>query len=170
MEVDIKNIKDIKSNFKKLVSLAQDSGYYSDVNFFSKDETRINLDKTNTQIGKDSDEGVKIRVWDGEKYLEYAQSSCNYDSLKKKMEELIVQAKKNKSGNKENKELLVSKEKLEKDYKSEVKKSSENMSLEEKCKKLDGFKNKILDISEEIVNARVVLIEEIEKNIFVNPY
>ncbi|MCA9460039.1 MAG: TldD/PmbA family protein [Nanoarchaeota archaeon] len=163
-------MKKIIGDFKKLVLLAEKNEFYSDINFFSKGESRINLDKTNTEIGKDNDAGVKIRIWDGEKYLEYAQSSLEFESLKEKMSELISQAKKNKKGNNENKDLLVSKEKLEKDYKSKLKISGENISLEEKCEKLHSFKNKILKISKEIVNARVVLIEEIEKNIFVNPY
>lgn len=160
------DIGEIKNQFKSLIDKTEN--VYSDLNFYSNDSTKIIIDKVNTDVNKSSDSGVKMRVWDGEKFFEHGQTNMGENDLKRSYDNLIKKAKNSEILKKT--ELKIDKEVIEKDYFSKTQKPIISLDMEEKVKQLNEFKKKILDYSEDIVNVRVILVERDEKNVFVNNY
>ena len=162
--MELKEVEKFKEEFSNLVKIAKKEGFYLDINLFNKSEIRINLDKTNTDINKDCDSGIKIRLWDGEKFLEEATSSKVFSNLKNLTNKLIETAKKNQINKQE---LLIDKEIISKNF---MKKEITDLKLEDKVSKLIKFRDDISNLSKNIVNTRTAFIEELEENIFVNEY
>ncbi len=161
------SIKNLRESFKKIIdSLGSET--YIDFNYLNSSETRISVDKENVEISKDSDKGVKIRVYDGEKFIEYGTTSLSYDSLLDASKELLNQAKVNRENIANFTELNITKEELEKDFIVSVDESSK--SLEQKTNELKALKNDLIKLDSDIVNVRSALIEEEEEHIFVNKY
>jgi len=165
--MNLNEVKKFKEEFSNLVKIANDENYYCDINLFKSFETRINVDKVNTDIGKDCDFGIKIRLWDGEKFLENGTSQNDFESLKNIVLKLVEKANKNNSSNDFKKiELDIDEEKISKDFlKDDI-----NLGLKEKVLKLKDFRKKVDKLSSKIINSRVVLVDKIEENIFVNKY
>ncbi|MCA9486840.1 TldD/PmbA family protein [Candidatus Woesearchaeota archaeon] len=160
----------MKEALQKLIAMATEAGLYSDINLLNNSSSHLVVGKETNNLEKDYEKGIKIRIWDGEKYLEHAQSSLKEEELEVSMKKLIAQAKANQEHISEKKELHIDRTKKEHDFSSEAKIKLSDMSLEEKTKRLNAFKEKILSYSSDIVNVRVALIEETEKSTFANPY
>lgn len=156
----------VKYILNKVGEIASRNKLYWDANFFSVSERRSVVDKTNVEISRDSDSGVKLRVWDGEKFLEYATTSLNENELITQMDILVKQALRNKHDIKDFKELDYDKTPLEKDFILENEESTPE--LEDITKRLQEVKKEILESSDSVIESRVVLIEEMENHIFTN--
>lgn len=157
--------------FKSLEEKAYSSNFYSDFNYFFKIETRTVIDNSQTDISKTRDEGIKIRIFDGEKFLEAATSNINKEEIENIFEDTLQLAKKNKEYIKDKIELKIDKNKLEKDFQVKFNPNKYlKYNLEDKVNFLKSFKEKILSASEKIVNARVILVEGNEAHYFVNHY
>lgn len=159
------NVADLKLIFKDLIKLATKEQVYADINFLEKKEMRIELDKINIDIQKTKDKGVKIRVWDGEKFFENGTSDLDKDKLTKLMLGLIRKAKENKNQQCK-KDLILDHKKIKKDFIIEDKKL---FDLKKLLEMLEKIKEKILKADKDIINSRVVLVKYEEEQLFVNP-
>lgn len=157
--------KELGSNLLKNFN---ELGVYSDFNYFKSNEIRIVANDNDIDISKDSDCGVKLRVWDGEKFLESASTSLDESELLKLSSNLLDRYNRNEVLNKKN--LKVDLEVLNKIFKTKSDLDINSLSLEEKTNKLIKLKDQIKKIDSDIVNTRVILIEEIEDHTFVNKY
>ncbi len=161
-------IKDLHLIFESLGKYAKLNDLYWDSNVFSTSETRTILDEINTDISKDSDKGVKLRVWDGEKFLEYGTTSFEREEIEKNFNNLVNKAVKNKDDIRERFDLSIDSSEVKKEFLPEFK--GENiLTLEKKVEKLQELKSKVMKLPD-VVNVRVGLIEEIEKHLFVNEF
>lgn len=158
-------IDEIKKDFKKIIKIGKSKGFYCDVNFISKEVVTISVDKANTEIDKENDKGAKIRLWDGEKFLESANSSVSFEVLKKEIEKLVETAKKNSKSIDKKLELDFDKEVVEKDFGNLNK---EVFSLENVTKEMSEIKDKILNCTDDVANAKCFLSSKTEEHIFVN--
>lgn len=158
---------ELREVFEELALFSKEEGFYCDINYFEVDELNLNLDKVNTDVSKGNDKGIKFRVFDGGRFLEFAQTTLNCDELRRNFKNLIKKAKKNLEGLEEKVELKADVKEVKEDFYSKA--DDSNLSLEEKVDVLKGFRDRILKISD-VVNARVVLFEEEEENLFVNQY
>lgn len=154
----------------KLAENAAESGFYFDANYLDAQESRLILFKENSNYEKSSDKGVKMRIWDGEKFLEYGLSSLEENNLRKAYENILEKAKKNQNSISEPFELDVDKIEMNREFKSMSLRPLNTVSIEEKNELLSRIKEKILAYSEDIVNVRVGLIEEREEHLFINNY
>ncbi len=156
----------LRKVFKKLIEKFGGENLYADFCYLKSSEISINIDKINVDIDKSSDEGIKMRVWDGEKFLEFGQSSFE----KRDIEENFINLVKTAKGNviSDGMKLDIDTESVEKSFVPEV--SGESVSLENLVEKMKVLRDRILNFSEDVVNARVVFFEEDEETIFVNKH
>ncbi len=160
--------ENLKSIAKEIVNSIHDKGLYSDFNYINQKELKIVIDKENTSINKDCDKGVKIRLWDGEKFLESATTLLSKEGLKSVASGLIERYEMSKHEIKSPKKLKVDNDIVEKDFERKLEKSFESLSLEEKTDKLMRIKDDILKIDDDVVNVRVIMSEQTENHIFVS--
>jgi predicted Zn-dependent protease len=146
------------------------SDLYIDLNYFMQKESRIVVDLENTEISKDNDLGIKIRLWDGEKFLENATTKIDKESINQAAEKLINDYNNSKINILEIKELKYNSENLEKEFKSEINEPFSNLSLEEKTEKLKKLRDDVKKIDKDILNVKVVLVDTYEKHEFVNKH
>lgn len=160
-------VNSIRETLVDLVSVADDAGFYIDFNYMNSSSSNISLDKVNTEIDKSSDLGIKIRLWDGEKFLESATTSLDLDELKEIVNSLISQGLKNKTALSEPIELQFDSQELVKDFGRDA---LEDIALEERVDSLKSIMSEVEKLDSDIVNVRVVLMKEFEEHIFVNKY
>lgn len=160
----------LQNLFEVLNKKAKKENFYSDFNYFSKSDTRINIDKSNTDINKDNDLGIKIRIFDGAKFLESATSSLDENVISSLFDELLNSAKKNSILIDEKIDLNLNTDKIDKDFKVNIEKDINSINLEDKVILLKDIRDKILSYSDNVINARILLVEELETNYFVNEY
>ncbi len=164
----ISNIIQMKKDFKKAVGLAADKGYYADINYMSDEDLTLSLDKTNSSVDRENDKGVKIRLWDGDKFLEFGSSRADFEIIENEMKKLIEQADKNSKNNSNSIKLNIDTKTANENYGTD--KEFEQFKLEDLTNELTNIKNKILGLSENVVNSRVYLSIKNEEHIFVNQY
>lgn len=152
------------SSFKNIVKIAQNEGYYLDCNYLSKKETSIRKDHMNSDISKDNDSGIKLRIWDGDKFLESATSQIDEKTILNLGKELIGLAK--KSAIKSKKNLKVDTTVIEKS----VSFDEEILDLESLVQTISKYNDKIKSLHEAVVNARGIVLQRVEEHIFVNQY
>ena len=161
------NIESLKTTFNEISQLFHNEGFYGDCNYFNKKEQRTIVTKTDTIIDDDSDEGVKLRIWDGNSYLEYGTTSLEHTELINEAKKLLEKAKKNSQSNSSTEELSIDTTFLDEEYLPEV---SINTSMDEKLSAIDKVKNDIIEARDNVVNAKVGVIEENEYHLFGNYY
>jgi TldD protein len=157
------DFKELRLLFKSLAEKAFSQGFYADFNYLEKFNLRYTKDKANTEYSKDVDKGIKMRIWDGEKYIEFSQSSLEKEDIEKNFE-IIFQKAKEYDGTKT--ELKIDKTHLEKNFNANL----EEIELEEMQKRLEFYKDKIMNYSQDIVNARALFMKKYDRHIFVNYY
>ncbi len=158
----------VEEIFQKLYCITAQKGYYADFNFIDFNALTISMDKINTQINKSKDKGIKMRLWDGEKFLEYANTTIDYDFLKQKILELIQTADENQKLIKDKSELKIDRKNLSKKFSSSCFK--EEINLKSITNKLDNIKNELLNLDKDIVNVRTLIRQKKEYHIFANQY
>lgn len=162
-------ILQLKEQIKELAQ-SQDKKYYVDINIIDNSETSIRTDLTSTSIDQDSDKGLKIRVWDGEKYLEYGTSNLSIEEIRTELQRLLEKAEENQGEIEEFRELKVDKESIDKEFISKPQKDASTLSLEEKTNRINVLLSKVKELDGDIKDVRVVYFEETEKHLFTNNY
>ncbi len=155
------HVKEAGSYVSKYLESKED---YFDFNIMDKKELRIVVDKENTNISKSTDKGCKLRLWDGEKFLEEASTKIDVNTIKKNIESL--EKRKQSQDNFETKKIKIDQTKDSKTFSQE---EEGKLSLEEKTKKIKELRNKVSSL-EHVVNCRAAFIEEVEHHLFVNKY
>ena len=166
--MEAKEIHELRKGFKEIVQIAGNNGFYCDINYMSKYETRYDVDKVNISIGKDNDKGIKVRVWDGHKFLESSTSSLDLGEVESLTRGLLEKAAKAQTEIGKGKELKFDKEEMSKDFGGSF--ETKAVSVEDRVEYLKTERDEILNHDKDIVNARAILIEEFEEHIFVNEY
>ena len=164
MTMDTKLKNDLISTFKKIVEMGESAGFYMDCNFLSKKEISIRKDQMNSDISKDNDSGVKVRLWDGDKFLESSSSKTEEKILFNLAQELIDLGIKNNIVDK--KELKIDTNNIQK----EVIFEQEKLDLKETVLILSRYNEKVKNLHESIVNARAILLTRVEEHMFVNKH
>lgn len=163
--MDVVQIQKLKNDLKLVAEEFENSEFYFDINLFDKEDVRILCDKENTDINKATDKGIKIRVWDNEKFLESATTNLEASNVRSILSELLESAKLNQRDLVKPRQLEEPSERLDKDFIIDMPKS---LSLEEKKNKINTIKSEILKLDDNIINVRVGIIEEREKHLFVS--
>ncbi|MCB9362549.1 TldD/PmbA family protein [Candidatus Woesearchaeota archaeon] len=148
-------IKDILFN-----QLNFDIPKYIDANVFSEKQVRVELDKENVSVSKDTDSGLKFRLWDGDKFIEEATSDLQ--EVQKIFDNLSAQKVTGTH------ELKVDTQVHEQDYTPEA--YTPISDIPALTQELKTLRAKILSYNEDIVNVRIVVRNSDEEHIFRNKY
>ncbi len=165
--MDENKIKELKKSFKKIIEFGKEENFYCDINYISSKELRISLDKININVNKSSEKGIKIRVFDGEKFLEFASTNLKENNLIQKIKSLLEKAKKNQNTLKDKFELKIDEKIFEDDF---GEKDSKEYTIEEIIDILKNYKEKISNLDKDIINVKIIFSKEIEEHIFTNKY
>ncbi len=158
-------IQEIKSFFSELVMIMEEKAQYADCLYTSVSDRNINKDKTMIDIHDDADVGVKLRVFDGEKFLEKGFSGFNKPLLKQaafELQDSIV-----KTGN-NNINLIKDKENIDKDFEQRGMIDQFNIPIKDKVAFVTKLQQRLMVFDKNIINARVVYEDTLEIKIFVN--
>lgn len=136
-----------------------------DCNVVSKKETRIVVDKVNTDISNDNDSGLKFRLYDNEKFLEYGTNNLDQKITEQEIDKLIQKAKQNTL---KGKELLIDKQTREEEFKENT--TKDILPVEQLITKLNTIKDEFVNLDEDIVNVRTIFLEQKENHLFINKY
>ncbi|MBI3033387.1 TldD/PmbA family protein [Candidatus Woesearchaeota archaeon] len=159
-----KQIKEIKEFFSQLVKIMEEKALYADCLYTAVSDRTINKDKTIIDIHDDADIGVKLRVFDGEKFLEKGISGFNKTSLKKAAEELRDSV----MSNKETVKLIKDTSIFENDFEQKGTIDQHAIRINEKVAFVNKLQQQIMAFDKRIINTRVLYEEGIEIKIFVN--
>jgi TldD protein len=163
--MDKKEILEWKQFLRKIVDILEEKAVYADALLLHSHELRILKDKTSIDVNQDSDKGIKIRAFDGEKFWEYATSDWDKERLLEEanlLKSKIVRTDKIK--------LAIDTKKLDKDFCTKAKKPFETVALNKKVKFINELQEKLLQADRSIVNARALYEDATEFKIFVNRY
>lgn len=154
-----------RENILKYLEKQEKEGFYIDCNIISKNETRIIVDKVNVNISNDSDSGLKFRLYDGEKFLEYGTNIYDKEDIEKQVNLLIKEAKNNKN---KNKELMIDTSLVKKDFLNNS--FDKNVNVNKIIETLNKIKDEFSGIDKDIVNVRTIFLEQKESQVFLNKY
>jgi len=88
--------------FLETLTQKSKSKFYFDFNVIKKEEERFVVDKTNSIFGKDNDYGIKIRVFDNSKFLEFGTSNLDFENIESNFLSLLQKAEENQKNIKKN--------------------------------------------------------------------
>ena len=166
MDFDEKDVQNIKKFFLKLVNIMEDSGKsknYADVLLVKEASLGISKDNTEINLDKDEDFGVKLRLFDGERFHVYGVSGFDKALLLKKAKEFSRLKNKNQI------RLKIDQKRSDRNFVSRGKINPAEINVAKKAEYLNKLQAKLL-ADKKIINARVFYMEEQEFKIFVNRY
>lgn len=145
-----------------LIPILERNGCHGDVLYINEETLDLNKDKTGIDSKQDSDEGVKLRVFDGERYHEQGVSGYDEEELLKRARALGKIKKQAQI------RLEIEKRPLDSDYSAKGKINTSTVKLSEKLKKVNQL---YTDLSNpKLLNVRVFYEESRETRIFVNRF
>jgi TldD protein len=154
--------------FLETLTQKSKSKFYFDFNVIKKEEERFVVDKTNSIFGKDNDYGIKIRVFDNSKFLEFGTSNLDFENIESNFLSLLQKAEENQKNIKKNEivKLVLDKKITKKNYQ----KKFENLNIKNIESKFKKIKDNFLKIDNNIVNLKIIIRQTIEENFFINKY
>jgi TldD protein len=164
MGYDKKKINSIKKFFIKLVKVMEKNKNYADVLLFNDHSLNISQDKTNINIDRDDDLGVKLRLFDGENFHVFSATGINKELLLKKAKQFSLIKKKRKI------QLQLDKKRLNKDFRTKVKINPAKIHMKDKVELVTKLQKRIINANNKIINARILYEETHEFRIFVNRF
>ena len=152
--------------FLETLTQKSKSKFYFDFNVIKKEEERFVVDKTNSIFGKDNDYGIKIRVFDNSKFLEFGTSNLDFENIESNFLSLLQKAEENQKNIKKNEivKLVLDKKITKKNYQ----KKFENLNIKNIENKFKKIKDNFLKIDNNIVNLKIIIRQTIEENFFIN--
>jgi TldD protein len=159
------SLNEKKTFLASLIPLLEAKKCYGDALYLHDEILGVNRDNTSIDVARQTDEGVKLRVFDGERWHERGVSGWDLNALKKAAMVLGKVTKK-----KTKVKLDIPEEPLDADYKALGKTDPHTIPLEEKISKVKELHKQFLSTSKRLVNARVYYDEMRETKIFVNRY
>ncbi len=144
-----------------LIPLLEAGGCHGDILYLKSETLGVNQDNTSTDVGRQSDEGVKLRVFDGERWHERGLSGWDEQALKEAARAL-GRVKKKRTRVK----IDFSEETLDADYKAVGEIDPATIPLQEKIARVKELHEAFNDPA--LMNARVYYDETREEKLFVN--
>ncbi|MBR9692488.1 TldD/PmbA family protein [Candidatus Woesearchaeota archaeon] len=154
---------DKKEFLASLIPLLEKKGCYAEALYIRDDSLGVNRDNTSVDVGKQRDEGVKLRVYDGERWHEKGVSGWDEKALTKAAK-VLGKVKKQKK----NVKLDIREDPINADYKALGKIDPTTIPLDEKITTVKKLHEQFLGTSKKLVNARVYYSEMRETKVFVN--
>ena len=154
-----------KGFLASLIPLMEKGGCDADALYLKEEDLYVNKDKTSIDVSRSTDEGVKLRVFDGERYHERGLSGWDEGELKRAATELGEVRKKRVKV-----KIDVPHESLDADYAALGKINPSIVPLTKKISDVNKLHKRLMDSSKLLVNGRVYYDETHELKIFVNRY
>ena len=148
-----------------LIPVMEQGGCDADALYLKEDDLYVNKDKTSIDVSRSTDEGVKLRVFDGERYHERGLSGWNTAALRKAAKELGVVKRRSRKVR-----LNLPSEPLDADYIALGKIDPATIPLTRKIADVNKLHARLMKASKLLVNGRVYYDEMHELKIFVNRY
>jgi TldD protein len=156
----------IRKILSDCVKILTKEGHYADASYRHEHDLTIGKNKTSLDTESGQDEGVRLRIFDGEKFMDYGESGCNKESLEKQAKRMVAWAARNKNTALE---LKIDKKRLTKSFSSLGKKDPRSIPIQDKIAACEKTYQK-LATEKAFVNVRIVYRESLTKSIFVNAY
>ncbi len=160
-----KELDTFKSNLSSLVNIIFKKFDYGDILFIDSIEKRITKDKESIDVNEDSDRGIKVRIYDGEKFVEWCTSNTDTNYLKKRITVFVNKTKKVKGHKSFLGSSLLPETPINEHFTLTPKINPDSIPLKSKITKLNKFFN-IISKEKKIINTRVIYIEESEVRVF----
>ena len=159
MNLDINNKKECRKILKELVSTIDSRAGYSDILLSEVSNLSITRDFATADVSNTGEIGIKMRAFDGEKFLESFTTDLDIGALRKTAKELAGKIKSAKPG------IKIKDEKMEKSFFDKPKIDTGKVPL---TKKVDAVEKALGLMKREkfLKNARVIYDEEITKKVF----
>lgn len=163
-KMNIKEINKIKRFFSNLVKIMQKTHSYADVLLVKERSFSISSDKETIDVDTEEDSGVKLRIFDGEKFVEYAASGFDRHNLLENAKRL---ANAPVCGNID---LNINKTVLKKHFVQKGRIDPAHIALDQKVAFVKRLQKRILSFNKFITNAKILYTEENEFKVFVNSF
>lgn len=160
LKLDNKALKKVQDLFSALINMMEERAESADILLIDHKESSINRDNDNIDFSEGIDFGIKLRAFDGEKYIETHTTEFDEQKLTLLAKTLV-------------KDIPVKNKKKNKTIKQSVKKFSEKckinpakITLQEKIKLTNDVVAKVKNFSDKITAARVLYEENAERRIY----
>ena len=150
------NFSEVKKLFKELVRIMEKNGNYADVLLFGEKSFSISKDKIDISVDRSEDLGVKLRVFDGEKFNVRSITGINKQKLLSLAQELgslnkLFTIK-----------FKIDKSKISKHFSSKGKINALSVPISNKVNFISNLQKKVVNSDNKIINARVLYMEDNE--------
>jgi len=146
-----------------LLPLLEAGGCHGDALYLREETLGVNKDNSSTDIGRQTDEGVKLRVFDGERWHERGLSGWDERALRRAAKALGKNQKRQMKVR-----LELPKEPLDADYKALGRTDPATIPLRKKIATVTDLHKRLSATSKQLINARVYYDEMRETKIYVN--
>lgn len=160
--MDKKEISSLKKFFMSLVNIMQKNNNYADALLIKESSLVIVKDNKEINIDRDSDIGVKLRLFDGEKFHEFGCSGID--------KQMLVEKAKSFGSIPNKKKVTVKQSRLNKDFLQKGKINPESVDIKHKVEFISQLQKSLGSADKRIINAKVLYGEEKEFKLFVNKY
>lgn len=148
-----------------LLPLLEANGCYGELLYLNKRTLGVNKDNNSLDVGKNADEGVKLRLFDGERWHEKGISGWKKRELRNAAREL-GRIKKQKTKVR----LDIPTKPLEANYTALGEIDPSTIPLKQKIATVKKLQKRLSATSKRLINARIYYDEMRETKIFVNRY
>lgn len=152
-----------KEYLASLIPVMEERGCYAEILYLDEETLGVNKDKTSIDVARSSDEGVKLRLFDGERWHEQGVSGWDEKALRQAAATLGRVPKQRRRV-----KLEIPAEPLNADYKALGKRDPASIPLAKKIDRVERLHAKTILLSEHLVNVRVYYDEMRETKIHVN--
>ncbi len=149
----------LKKLFKEIIGILNSKAVYSDLLLIDESVLEISKDFSTMDISNTGEKGVKMRAFDGRKWLERFTTDLTPENLKNVARELAGRIKKVQNP------MVFEDKKAEKGFSDNPRINPKRVSLSEKIKVTDKIRN-YLKKQEHLKNGRARYDEEVSKRIF----
>jgi TldD protein len=154
-----------KEFLQKLLPVMEANGCYAELLYLNERTLGINKDNASLDVAKHADEGVKLRLFDGQRWHEKGVSGWNEAKLRKAAKELGTIKKKPTTV-----KLEIPTENLEASYKALGKEDAAGIPLTKKISTVKSLHKELLAASKQLINGRVYYDEMRETKIYANKH
>jgi TldD protein len=156
------SVHDIKRSLGKLIPVMEAGGCTADALYLRTETLSVNKDKTSVDVAKSEDEGVKLRVFDGQRYHERGVSGFDEAALRKSAKEL-GRVKKQRTTVK-----IDPGPPLEAEYMALGRINPARVPLKRKLVLVESLHRKVVEASKLLINVRVFYEDMAESKVFVS--
>ncbi|MEM4337035.1 MAG: TldD/PmbA family protein [Candidatus Woesearchaeota archaeon] len=159
MYLDINNREECKKILKEIISILNSNSLYSDTLLVDNCALSITKDFATADISNTAETGIKMRVFDGEKFLEMFTTDLSYNNLKRTAKLLNSKIKIKKS------KIRINDENIERNFTDIPLIEPKRVELGKKISAVENALG-ILKTKKYLKNAKAIYEEEIVNKIF----